>query len=224
MSRSNQTGGIRRRCRFTGESYQLAYNETAILPRDGPLIPDASTAAQSIAEFIWEYNARLVSSLLRTREYAESALRSHHMSEGCIRELAELHTRRQSLILGSESSHVWAVLGYAAITGGPGMPDVMRRQIEFILNLTEHPSVSIQVLPDRHEGSATRNSFSLIRCGGTSIPDVIYSNPLGDEALLSLQEDTEPYRQTMAKIGIAAQAPAETRQILSDSLRGMNGR
>jgi len=50
VSRSNRTSSVRQRIHFTGEPYQLAYDETAMLPKGGALIPDALIPEQQRIE------------------------------------------------------------------------------------------------------------------------------------------------------------------------------
>lgn len=180
---------------------------------------------ESMAEFIWEYNVRLVPSLLQTRGYAEEVLRLRPIEEDRIQRLLELHSRRQSESLERGAGRIWAILNYSAIVAEIGSPNTMHEQIEFLVHASELPHVSIQVLlPGAVAESAAGSSFTYLRLRGESLPDVVHPHLFRSQVLFSRPEETEPYQRAMGYINVAAETPDQTREILQVALRRIEGR
>lgn len=194
----------------------------------GSVLDDESPSLfvlESIADFIWEYDVRIVPNLLQTTQYAEAVLRIQGIGEDRIAGLAEVHTRRQRQALERGTQRIWAILDYSAIVAGIGNPDIMRDQIAFLIQAAELPQVSIQVLlPRTRAQAAAGNSFTLLRLPGQNLPDIVHPHLLYSQILLSHPEGTEPYRHALADISIAAEKPQHTQEILGRELRRIGAR
>ena len=187
------------------------------------LLDDESSSRlvlQSIAEFIWEYDVRLVPNLLQTMAYAEAAIRVIDDGER-VHGLLELHARRQrQALLEPTAPRIWAVLDYSAVAAGIGDPEIMRDQLKFLLMISDLRHVTLQVLmPHAPMRASARNSFAMLRLRGRYLPDVIHPNSARSPLLLSRVKDTEPYRHAMWEISTAAEEPERTREILWNELR-----
>ena len=111
---------------------------------------------ESIAEHIRSYEVRFIPGLLQTPAYANALFRMHYPEEQARRRV-DVRMRRQHHILrpgpqtrtayGNATPTLWAVIDESALHERIGHPNVMREQIDFLINATSKPNVRIQILP-----------------------------------------------------------------------------
>lgn len=179
---------------------------------------------ESIAQHIRTYEVRYVPGLLQTRAYAEAVVRLHPGDEDEIRRRIEVRRERQRMLLERGQPRLWAVvdraaLDEAALPDGVSGPDVMREQIEFLIEAADRPHVTIQVLP---WGMGARlgidNSFSLLRLRLRELSDVAYLEHIGDAYFLDDPNRADRYEIAMNRLTLAAGTPAESVEALKEAL------
>ncbi|MDX3688813.1 helix-turn-helix transcriptional regulator [Streptomyces europaeiscabiei] len=113
---------------------------------------------EGAASTIRMYNPIVLPGLLQTEDYA-TALLSARTPEARVRRQVELRTTRQERSLDSDHGpEVGIVLDEASLRRVVGGPAVMRRQLERIKAVAQHPRVSLQLLPfsaGAHYGTTT---------------------------------------------------------------------
>jgi len=103
---------------------------------------------ESAASEIRHFNLMRIPTLLQTEDYARHVIvagRMHTSLPAHDRSL-ELVMERQRLASASPPS-VWAVFDEAALRRQVGGPDVMRAQIEHLIDLSANPSTFVQFIP-----------------------------------------------------------------------------
>ncbi|KDQ67085.1 helix-turn-helix domain-containing protein [Streptomyces halstedii] len=123
------------------------------------------------ATYISTFQAQLVHGLLQTEEYARAVLAVNHHDK--IDEVTAARMERQRIFQGANPPALWVVLSEAALFQEVGGPDLMRRQLAYLLEFHDHPWVQIQVLPftaGQHTGMI--GSFNLLRFEDD--PDLFY--------------------------------------------------
>ncbi|MFC8708616.1 MULTISPECIES: helix-turn-helix domain-containing protein [unclassified Streptomyces] len=99
------------------------------------------------ADTIRMYNPTILPGLVQTEDYA-TALLSALGPESLLRQQVDLRLSRQERFFdGSDGPRIDIVLDEAAVRRQVGGPAVMRRQIDHLLSLTEHPRTNLRVLP-----------------------------------------------------------------------------
>ncbi|ANH90906.1 transcriptional regulator [Streptomyces sp. SAT1] len=99
------------------------------------------------ADTIRMYNPTILPGLVQTEDYA-TALVSALSPESLLRQQVDLRLSRQERFFdGSDGPRIDIVLDEAAVRRQVGGPAVMRRQIDHLLSLTEHPRTNLRVLP-----------------------------------------------------------------------------
>ncbi|MDX2529421.1 helix-turn-helix domain-containing protein [Streptomyces europaeiscabiei] len=113
---------------------------------------------EGAANTIRMYNPIVLPGLLQTEDYA-TALLSARTPEARVRRQVELRTTRQERSLDSDHGpEVDIVLDEASVRRVVGGPAVMRRQLERVKAVAQHPRVSLQLLPfsaGAHYGTTT---------------------------------------------------------------------
>ncbi|WP_369245663.1 helix-turn-helix domain-containing protein [Streptomyces sp. R41] len=142
---------------------------------------------ESAAASIRTYNPIVVPGFLQTDEYA-MALLAPRVDEARARRIVELRTARQERALeGDEPPWTFFVVDEAALHRQIGGPRVQRAQLQHLIDLSERPKVSLQVLPFTAGAHySTPNSFILL--GFTDDEDLLYLEVQGNQ---SMRDDHE---------------------------------
>ena len=92
---------------------------------------------------------QFVHGLMQTEDYARAViLISHaHAPAAEVDRRVSLRMTRQRLFTQQDAPELWAVLDEAALRRPPAGRAVMRAQVEHLLQLTELPNVTLQIVP-----------------------------------------------------------------------------
>jgi transcriptional regulator with XRE-family HTH domain len=160
---------------------------------------------EGAANTILMYNPIVLPGLLQTEDYATALLKPGMTSESRTRQQVELRISRQERFFdGEDGPLVNVVLDEAAVRRQIGGPAVMRRQLEHIKTMAEHPRVTIQLLPfsaGAHYGTLT----SFIVLGFKDDDDLLFRE--GPGGGLSTRDDlglTARYRECFEDISTIA--------------------
>ena len=127
---------------------------------------------------------------------------------------------RQKLLGEPESPTVWAVVEEAALRRLAYSPDLLRSQVEHLLELSTLPSVTVQVMPLQARGHpGAGGPFTILRFAEEDLPDVVYLEQLTSSLYLDKRPDVESYIQVMDRVCVQAQTPEESTALLHGLLR-----
>jgi hypothetical protein len=101
------------------------------------------------ASELYSWHPMLVHGLLQTHNYMTAVQRggSPEMPEAEVERIVEVRLARQSILDAEDPPRLWMVTSEAALRGNIGGPEIMRRQLDHILEMTKRPQVTMQVLP-----------------------------------------------------------------------------
>ncbi|MEV7425218.1 helix-turn-helix transcriptional regulator [Streptomyces sp. NPDC091212] len=122
------------------------------------------------------YETVLIPGLLQTSAYARATINAINMTSTPehVSALVEVRLARQSVLTRPEPLAVWAVIHEAALRPSITSAPVMRDQLQRLLDLSELPHVSIQVLPlDAMPHPGMAGSFTMIGFPETADLDVV---------------------------------------------------
>jgi hypothetical protein len=112
------------------------------------------------------------------------------------------------------------VVDEAALRRPVGGPKVIREQLERLIDATELPNVTLQVLPlDAGAHPALVSAFSVLRFPDQELPDVVYVEHLTSALYLDRREDLDQYLHVMESICVRSTPPERTTEILHGILR-----
>ncbi|MBT3161614.1 helix-turn-helix domain-containing protein [Streptomyces sp. Vc74B-19] len=127
------------------------------------------------AAYISTYQAQLVYGLLQTEEYARAVLATGTSDD--LEGLVGARMERQRVLEREQPPLTCVVLDEAVLLRPVGGHEVMRRQLAHLLELADHRSVHVQVLPNKAGAHASLDgAFNLLRFDDH--PDVIYTEDL----------------------------------------------
>jgi transcriptional regulator with XRE-family HTH domain len=182
---------------------------------------------EAAASLIRTYEVQFVPGLLQTRDYARAVILLGHGSASNreIDRRVDLRLARQELLARSDAPQLWAVVDEAALRRPIGGLDVMRDQINALIEATKAPTVRLQVIPFNAGGhAAAGGSFSILRFPDQDLPDVVYVEQLTSALYLDKREDVDQYAAALERLCVEAEPPTRTADILYRIARDLDAR
>jgi len=180
---------------------------------------------EQATSLIRTYELQFVPGLFQTEEYARAVTLLGHRSAPLdeIERRVSLRVRRQEILSRQENGpKVWAVIDESALRRPLGGLNVMRTQLQHLIDMAELPQVTLQVMPfDRGGHSAAGGSFSILRFAEPDLPDVVYIEQLTGALYLDRRVEVDHYREVMNSLSAEAQTPADSEQQLKKLLQTM---
>ncbi|WP_173084577.1 helix-turn-helix domain-containing protein [Phytohabitans rumicis] len=180
---------------------------------------------EAAAALIRSYEVQFIPGLLQTRDYARAVVMLGHARapQEEIGRRVDLRMRRQQVLTRAEPPQLWAVLDESALRRPIGGPEVMRGQIEALIDATKMRHVRLQIVPFAAGGHAgAGGSFSILRFPERDLPDVVYIEHLTSALYLDRREDVEEYTVAMDTLCVEADTPDRTVDILTRILRDLD--
>jgi hypothetical protein len=177
---------------------------------------------EAAAALIRTYEVQFIPGLLQTREYARAVVLLGHpkVRDAEIDRRVELRMARQELLAKRGGPQLWAVLDEAALRRPIGGVEVLRAQIEALMEATRSPNVRIQILPFDHGGHAAMGgAFTILRFPEEDLSDVVYIEQLTSALYLDKVEDLDYYTETMERLCVEADQPGQTADTLGRILK-----
>ena len=176
---------------------------------------------EQAATLIRSYEGQFVPGLLQTDDYMRAVVRGAHLEESGdeVGRRVRLRMARQILLTRQDPPRLWAVVDEAALRRPVGGQEVMRGQLERLIEATKLPNVTLQILPfDSGAHPAMVGSFSVLRFPDQELPDVVYLEHLTSALYLNKPDEVDQYLHVMESICVRAAAPDQTVALLDQIL------
>jgi hypothetical protein len=178
---------------------------------------------EAAASLIRTYEVQFVPGLLQTREYAQAVVLLGHgraPTAEIERRVSLRMTRREQVLDRAVPVQLWAVVDEAALRRPVGGVEVMRAQIEHLIEATQLPNVKLQVVPFHVGGhAAAGGAFSILRFPEPDLPDVVYVEQLNSALYFDKRDDADEYAMAMERLCIEADQPSKTTETLTRILK-----
>ena len=154
---------------------------------------------ESAATLIRTYEGQFVPGLLQTDDYMRAVIHDASLeSSEEVGRRVRLRMARQTLLTREHPPRLWAVVDEAALRRPVGGREVMRGQLERLLDATKLPNVTLQILPFAAGAhSAMVGAFSILRFADRELPDVVYLEHLTNAIYLDKRAEVERYVDVM---------------------------
>ncbi|MFG1605963.1 helix-turn-helix domain-containing protein [Actinoplanes sp. NPDC049265] len=176
---------------------------------------------EAAATLIRTYEIQFVPGLLQTPEYARAVIMLGHAGANAdeIDRRVELRRQRQMVLNRPDPPQIWAVVDEAVLRRPIGGVEVMKAQIEALIEASKQPNVRLQIIPFQAGGHAAAGGpFSILRFPEPELPDVVYVEQLTSAIYLDKREDVDQYAIAMERVCIDADPPNHTPEILEKLL------
>jgi len=174
---------------------------------------------EQATSLIRTYELQFVPGLFQTEDYARAVTVLGHRAAPAdeIERRVSLRLKRQEILSRAEPvPKVWAVIDESALRRPLGGREVMRTQLRHLIELTESPQVTLQIMPfDRGGHSAAGGSFAILRFADSDLPDIVYIEQLTGALYLDRPEELDHYREVMNSLSAEAETPDESKRQLT---------
>ncbi|MET8052846.1 helix-turn-helix transcriptional regulator [Streptosporangium sp. NPDC005286] len=195
----------------------------------GDLLPnwfEVYVGLEEAASTVRTYEVQFIPGLLQSPEYARAVIMLVHggASASEVDRRVSLRMARQQRLTRPDAPTLWAVMDEAVLRRPIGGPQVLRAQIDHLLEAVELPNVKLQIMPfDRGGHAAAGGPFSILRFPERDLPDVVYMEQLTSALYLDKLDETDHYMQVMDRLCIQAYSLAESRRFLEDLREELSG-
>ena len=175
---------------------------------------------ESAATLIRTYEGQFVPGLLQTDDYIRALVHGTHLeSAEEVGRRVRLRMARQTLLTREHPPRLWAVVDEAALRRPVGGREVMRGQLERLIDATKLPNVILHILPfGAGAHSAMVGAFSILRFADQQLPDVVYLEHLTSALYLDKRDEVERYLDVIEQLCIDSEPPAKTVELLAKIL------
>jgi transcriptional regulator with XRE-family HTH domain len=226
---------VRDLCNIYGIINEARQKELMLLAResrergwwqDSNLDPALETliGLEGAAKKVKEYESLLVPGLLQTRDYAQAILSAFHPGDPIIRQpaAADVRIRRQQILAGESRPDFNVVLDEAALHRAVGGKDVMRLQIEHLINMAESAVVQLQVIPfSTGAYIGMINGFTILSFAEVTqpieesiVPTVVYVEGATGDTYHDRPGEVEQFVDAFARLHEQAMSPSDTLKLL----------
>ncbi|MBA4863809.1 helix-turn-helix domain-containing protein [Streptomyces sp. PSKA54] len=177
---------------------------------------------EEAASLIRTYEVQFIPGLLQTAEYAEAVIRlgSPTAPADQIRRRVNLRLTRQELLSGPDAPRLWAVVDEAALRRPLGGPEVMRAQLQHLIEAADQPNVTLQVVPFHAGGHAAAGGpITVLRFPVPDLADVVYLEQLSSAIYLDKREDVDNYLAVMDRLSLVAAPSTDSVTFLEQILK-----
>jgi hypothetical protein len=175
---------------------------------------------EAAASVIRTYQIQLVPGLLQTEEYARALIRQGSAaSEEDIARRGELRFSRQEILRRPDAPQLWVVVDEGALRRPVGSATIVREQLKYLIEVTDHPAVTLQILPFQAGAhSAMGGPFTILRFAEPDLADVVYIEQLTSALYLDKPVEVDSYLEVMEQLCLQAEPAANTAKMLSQIL------
>ncbi|MFD9390295.1 helix-turn-helix domain-containing protein [Streptomyces sp. NPDC060000] len=165
------------------------------------------------------YDPQVVPGLLQTRQYAE-ALISGALPEAPpadIEKRIQVRLRRQERISTADNPlRLWAVLDEAALRREVGNRQVMIEQLEYLLEMSQLPHVTVQLIPftmGAHPGVS--GQYAILEFPDAADSSVVYIEGVTSDLYLEKPQDVQKYSVMYEHLRAQALNADQTREFIA---------
>jgi transcriptional regulator with XRE-family HTH domain len=170
------------------------------------------------AESAWDYDSLFIPGLLQTEDYARAVITGvlPFASRDEVERRVEVRMERQQVLRGDSPLQLWGIVDEAALRRQVGSPAIMRAQFRHLVEASELPNVTFQVIPfDAGAHAGMPGSFIVLQFADEAIPDVIYIDSMAGDLFLEAESDVRRYKLVFEHLRAVSASPDASRSLLT---------
>ncbi len=186
-------------------------------------VPSSSYASfDAAAKSVHIYQALLIPGLLQTAAYARAvigAVTPEVTPDEVDRRIEFRMARQRERLAKGEPPALWTLLDEAVLHRAVGGREVMREQLDRLVEVAAQPTVTLQVVPFAvgvHAGMD--GAFTIFGFPDPDDPDVVYLEHPTRESVVEALEEVARYRQAFERLSGVALSPEDSAAVLAKEL------
>ncbi|MFC8272187.1 helix-turn-helix domain-containing protein [Streptomyces sp. NPDC057271] len=134
--------------------------------------------------------------LLQTRDYSIGLQKANELrlEQKEIERLVDIRMKRQEILTRPEPPHLWAVLDESVLRRVVGSLEIMKTQLDRLLEANEASQITLQVLPFTNGAHAAALGSFVILGGAEPSLDVVYVDLHTGSLFMETEEELKRYR------------------------------
>jgi transcriptional regulator with XRE-family HTH domain len=178
---------------------------------------------ESEAHGLRHYSGMFIPGLLQTEHYARAVIRggAYEANAEYVEDRVRTRMDRQAVLAKEKPLKLWVVIDEAALRREVGGPDVMRAQLEHLLDAAKAPHVTMQVIPagsGAHPGMP--GEFVVLEFEDPMDTDLIYVDTQAGEIFLESDVDTKRFRADFDHLVAVAKSPDDSAALIAGIATG----
>ena len=177
------------------------------------VLTGAYVGLEAAAQSVRAYEQQVVPGILQTEEYAKAMIKAARpdITADEVDRRVRVRLGRQSLLNQDDPIELWVVLDEAVVSRPVGGDGVMRAQLERLVEASDLPNVTLQILPFEAGGHAGMDgTFAILDFPEPSDPDVVYAENATGGLFLEKSDELRKYQFIFDHIRAAALGPEES--------------
>ncbi|MFE5814159.1 helix-turn-helix domain-containing protein [Streptomyces sp. NPDC056479] len=177
---------------------------------------------EGAASLIRAYEVQFVHGLLQTEAYARAVVRRgmKGASAADVEKRVALRLERQKYLVGDGAPEFHIVLDEAALRRPYGDREVMRGQLQHLIEISQRPNLRLQIMPFGFGGhSGESGAFTVLSFPESDLSDVVYLEQLTSALYLDKHEDVAQYEKALKELQQDSPGPDESRDLLRGLLQ-----
>jgi transcriptional regulator with XRE-family HTH domain len=172
---------------------------------------------EQATSLIRTFQLQFVPGLFQTEEYARGVTVLGHRAapDPEIEHRVNLRMQRQKILHLDDAPRIWAVIDESALRRPVGGVEAMKAQLRHLIEVTEYPRVTLQVMPFSRGGHpAAGGPFTVLRFAEPDLPDIVYLEQLTSALYLDRRDEVDHYMEVMNRLSAEADTPADSARLL----------
>lgn len=194
--------------------------------RYGDIVPgwlQTYLGMEQAAESIRTFEPQFVPGLLQTESYAAALVELGGFPPGEAGRRIQLRAERQRRFRDGKLT-MWAIIDESVLRRQVGDPAVLREQLEYLLEASGRPNLTLQVLPFATPAYAAPGGFSVVRFESPELPDMVYAEHLTSAVYIDKQSEVDTYVLAIERLAVVSAQPRHSAEIIEDLLKGSSTR
>ncbi|AZS86677.1 helix-turn-helix domain-containing protein [Streptomyces griseoviridis] len=166
------------------------------------------------------YDPQVVPGLLQTREYAEALIAGAlpETAPADVEKRVQVRMRRQERITAVDNPlRLWTVMDEAALHRKVGNNALMRAQLDLLVEHSQLPHVTVQVIPfDMGAHPGLNGQYAILEFPDAADSNVVYIEGVTSDLYLEKANDVQKYSVMYEHLRAQALNPDQSRQYIAD--------
>jgi transcriptional regulator with XRE-family HTH domain len=187
----------------------------------GDVLPkwfEAYLGLEAEAMRIRTFKPLVIPGLLQTEDYARAVLRAvpNASSGEAIDRHVALRMERQAILTRDDPLNLWMVLSETALRVQVGTPEVMQAQLRHLIEVSERPNVTLQVLPFTTAAYVDPVSlFTILEFAAALDPTVVHVEHLTGSLFLEREDEIRRYTVVFDHLMAEAHGTSQSVELIS---------
>ncbi|MFM9609764.1 helix-turn-helix domain-containing protein [Streptomyces niveiscabiei] len=174
------------------------------------------------ASELYNVQTNLIPGLLQTPEYTEALikLQAPEATEEEIKAGVEVRRERKNILTRDNPLQLWVIVAENALHHQVGTAEVMRTQLESLIDSSRRQNIELQILPREDPMNACLfGPFVIMSFPTAAETDVVYTESPTSTLYFEEAADVETYTTLFRRLNVAAANISKSRALIQDALR-----